>query len=393
MSLAMRQPDVEPEPPTSGPPPFDVAFEDGRQVVTIRPRGVGRFGGAAFLAFWLCGWALGETFATAALLGTLLATFAPGVLDALGLAGRLPGLGGGGLFIMLFLAVWLTFWTIGGLAAMRELLRLVASSDRIAVGAGAIELDQRLGPFRSRHTLAAGEIRRIELTARGVVTAVLADGKVVLTALGTAEERKALAAWLRGVLPLSRAVSAVAIDRQRQRDELPAGWESEPAANGEGVLLRRDRRTLGRQAAVLYALAAIAALAFVLTVVPALRGDVPRSRLFAGMPALLIGAGFALGGVYVQAGGRVLAAFPGRLEVRRFVLDRWRVRELPVSFLSLERGRDSDGDLQHRLIAHGAKSMTLQSALDDPGELLHLGRWLAARLGVRFDAPKDLVDE
>ena len=31
--------------------------------VRLRPQGVGRYFGAAFLAFWLCGWAAGEVFA------------------------------------------------------------------------------------------------------------------------------------------------------------------------------------------------------------------------------------------------------------------------------------------------------------------------------------------
>lgn len=54
---------------------------------------------SAFLLVWLCGWLVGELFATVAL-------FAPGT----------P------LGARAFLLFWLTFWTFGGLAAMRTLL-------------------------------------------------------------------------------------------------------------------------------------------------------------------------------------------------------------------------------------------------------------------------------
>ena len=64
-----------------------------------------------------------------------------------------------------------------------------------------------------------------------------------------------------------------------------------------------------------------------------------------------------------------------------------------MSHLSLDRTRDSDGDERYRLLAHGAKSFGVGSALNDPGDLLHVGRWLAARLDVRFDAPKGVADD
>ena len=234
--------------PGSGPStaaPGMVSLDDGRRSVTLRPRGAGRFAVAAFLTLWLCGWVAGELFAGGALLATALATFAPGVLDAIGIAGRLDGLTGAGApVVMLFLAVWVTFWTFGGLAAMRELMRMVAASDRIVVGAGDIELDPRLGPFRSVHRLAAADVRRVVLDRRGAVVATTKDATIVLSALGTTEERAALASWLDQALGIGRDDRAREAERERQRRELPLGWESAPDDVGR-TLLRRPSRTTG----------------------------------------------------------------------------------------------------------------------------------------------------
>jgi hypothetical protein len=68
--------------------------------------GLARYGSAAFLIFWLCGWAAGECFAIWALV-----------------KGSTPG------FAKLFLLVWLTFWTFGGFAAITQ-VRLLLSKPR-----------------------------------------------------------------------------------------------------------------------------------------------------------------------------------------------------------------------------------------------------------------------
>src|SRR5262252_5066551 len=86
--------------------------------------GFGRFFGAPFLAAWLAGWAVGEFFA--------LSVIFKGVRSILGghsHAGAHPvGVGmalGGGLFLL----VWLGLWTLGGLAAGSQLLRMLFGRD------------------------------------------------------------------------------------------------------------------------------------------------------------------------------------------------------------------------------------------------------------------------
>ena len=77
---------------------------------TAPARGSSRCFEVPFLAFWLCGWAIGEVFALTVIakgIGTLL-TGAP-------MAG-LPQTVAGVLFMGGFMLVWVSFWTLGGLA-------------------------------------------------------------------------------------------------------------------------------------------------------------------------------------------------------------------------------------------------------------------------------------
>src|SRR6476659_2825194 len=75
--------------------------------VDLRSVGIGRFIGAAFLAVWLTGWAIGETFALWILTRGAWALF----------TGRPPGAGHNPLTLAvalpvgLFLLFWLTLWT------------------------------------------------------------------------------------------------------------------------------------------------------------------------------------------------------------------------------------------------------------------------------------------
>lgn len=135
--------------------------EDGLEF-RFRPRGAGRFLGAAFLAVWLCGWAVGEAFAVWFLVrGALaLATGQPPTPEREPLAPA-PALAAG-----LFLMVWLTIWTAGGLLALRELLRALWAEDRLIVGAADLVRESRLGPFRARRAFARPEVTGVRLERR-----------------------------------------------------------------------------------------------------------------------------------------------------------------------------------------------------------------------------------
>lgn len=92
----------------------------------FRPWGVGRFGAMVFLCVWLCGWAVGETVALF-LIGSGIYSLVTGTPTV----GGGPALLGPSLAVGCFLAGWLTLWTIGGVMAIRELLRSVWAEDRL----------------------------------------------------------------------------------------------------------------------------------------------------------------------------------------------------------------------------------------------------------------------
>src|ERR1051325_3666247 len=88
---------------------------DGIEIVLPAPkRDWTGFVGAAFLGFWLCGWAAGENFALRALFG--------GFEKSNELERSVPE---SPLFVRLFLVGWLGFWTLGGLAAMVGVYQLL----------------------------------------------------------------------------------------------------------------------------------------------------------------------------------------------------------------------------------------------------------------------------
>ncbi len=93
--------------------------------MSLRPSGIGRYFVAAFMAMWLVGWIVGEVFAIA-MAGVIFTSIAGAFPE------RLPAwsadlVASGGLaFALLFLLVWLTFWTIGGIAALMHLMRSVS---------------------------------------------------------------------------------------------------------------------------------------------------------------------------------------------------------------------------------------------------------------------------
>src|SRR5262245_32857685 len=97
---------------------------EGREL-RLASRGAGRFLSAGFLAFWLCGWAVGETLVLFILVKGAIALFTGQPPEP----GRAPLEAGPALMTGAFLLVWVTFWTFGGYAAIAEFLRLVFGED------------------------------------------------------------------------------------------------------------------------------------------------------------------------------------------------------------------------------------------------------------------------
>src|SRR5688572_29573937 len=108
----------------------------------LLPRGPGRFVGAVFLIVWLSGWAVGEAFALWILVKGVIALVTgqppdPG-RDTLEVG--VAGMAGA------FLLLWLFLWTLGGIAAIGELLRSLWGEDRLLVSGGRLSLTRVRGP-------------------------------------------------------------------------------------------------------------------------------------------------------------------------------------------------------------------------------------------------------
>src|SRR5512133_1729810 len=123
---------------------------------TLSSSGFGRFITAAFLGLWLLFWTAGEGFALWMLVKGAWALLTgeppePG-RDPLGAEGALP--------MGLFLLIWVSFWTLGGILAGREFLRLLFGRDIVRARAEALEIVHSYGLFRSHKDIPREDLRR-----------------------------------------------------------------------------------------------------------------------------------------------------------------------------------------------------------------------------------------
>lgn len=300
------------------PPLEREAWESGWQV-RMHARGWLRFLPAAFLGFWLCGWAVGEFFAG----GFAWALIASRIgLEAVpgGFTDALPGQGGAAMLILAFLAVWLTFWTFGGVMAAREMLRLLIGREAVRWDSQRIEAESWAGPFRSVSRIAGDDLRGIRVH-RGRLEADTRRGRVVLLTLGDRHEREALCTMMRETL-----APWLAAGRRWSVEGEPlavAGW-------------KESRES--------------------------------------GPPALVAGPAWL--GARLEPGAGTLTR---RIRVGPLRWEReWRPLELTLS-----RERDSDGDELWVLRAEDANGRDrLHSSLEDPAPAYALGEWLERHTGV-----------
>ncbi len=204
----------------------------------LKSRGRGRFFSAGFLAFWLVGWVIGEA----------IALWSLGVGAWSLITGRPPEAGRNPLEVApalamgLFLLVWLSLWTFGGIAAIYELMRVLWSRDRLVVNPSGFEITRRTGFLLHTRWLARDELRSLyRLDAGSVVMAETESGVVELTRLGTVLEQEELVQAFTAELALpGRAARPV---------KLPEEWREIPSPEG-GTLLLKDPATRRKQAVV-----------------------------------------------------------------------------------------------------------------------------------------------
>jgi len=356
----------------------------GGNVAELRPRGFLRYLGALFLTAWLCGWVIGEAVALFGVFSILHTVLFPHLLPSWQPPGNL-GVGPGSLALLLFLLAWVSLWTVGGIAAFGELLRLLGGVDRISVEGGDLRVQRGFGPFQRDRFLRRDSVRRVYLTKGQLGLAAATDrGEVVLSRFGTREELLHLADRLRVQLGIPTGEAAIESD---QRND-PPGWALSSEPDGAAVLDREPvaRAQAGRVCAVL-----------------ALGGSglgvlwISRAGAGAWSPAvvipLLLLALFVIlmvcGWLWFARGRDRLIVRHGSLVIeRRFAGREWRwAYEPPV--LTLERSVDSDGDERFDLfvLRPERKRRRLASALNHARDPLHLGRWIASRTGAGLHVP------
>ena len=362
----------------------------------MRPQGIGRFFPAAFLSFWLCGWAAGEAFALWMLFQGVRALVTG---EPIGGHNPMPV-----PFILLmgaFLLFWLSLWTVGGITAMGELLRLVWSEDRIVAGPAGLTLHTSRGPFRKKVDIPRDEIRAIVPSARGSSLAVETPrNTVVLTRNGTQAEREEVAAALRSELGLKDQPAGASTTwtpgmAPMVLTGLPTGWEDAISPEGERILVRSAKsRATGARLVGVIALGMAALAAFV---VKKALGSV------ALIPPAVIVTAFALGLAWL-AFWLAMARSEWKIGSGRIVLrQRFRgtVRDVfEADRLELTFSSDSDGDERFALMAlKGANASIggsafftdpkcrrlVESSLRDAAGPRRLGAWLAQSSGIPFD--------
>jgi hypothetical protein len=335
---------------------------------SFRNSGVARFFGAAFLACWLTGWAFGEALALYFLF--MLGRSVVGSIA--GVSWPVPGgewiAGGAAGFAFLFIIVWLTLWTVGGVAAITEFLRLLSGEDRVDVQGTAIEVTRRAGPFRRVRTFDRSAIRRLRLRPKdNAVMIETATSTEEITKYGSIEERRELAEWLQQRLALS------ADARSLDPGSAPRGWTMR-TEGGWTILNHMDVRTRRIGAGIVWFITLLMGAIWV--------GSITNASRSGAAIALMLTVLLAACAIWVSWSEREWLVRSGQLTSRVKFLAWARERSFQSGRLHVDVSTDSDGDRHYKLEvrdSQGARKIT--SEMNDDANVVELGRWLAARTG------------
>ncbi len=339
----------------------------------IRPEGAVRFIGAAFLAFWLCGWAVGEVCVLGVLIGglwTLVSGTPPHPHFAIAQDTAVWPIAG-------FLLLWLILWTYGGVTAGWTMLRLLWGEDRITLRADGLRLDRRATPLRRMRELRGDEIRYFyRVRPKGAQYQLFANtarGPVLVTDLASAADLD----------PLEQALARELRLQPERARELPSGWEQIPIPEGGTALVESSarRRRFGL----------VVGFCACLLAVSALWGATARQPVALGAGAL--GAGLLGWGAARLLFGRHEWQLAGsRLRLA------WRFRGQARTLcegdrLQLSVVTDSDNDDSYRLellpvrgpAATAPRPRCIVSAPHTPAVPLALVEWLTHETGLQFE--------
>lgn len=334
-----------------------------------------RYFAGAFLLLWLAGWAVGETLA----LGVLVAVIRSAVGGSVGAPWPIPEgewiAGGAGGLVFVFLLIWLTVWTVGGFAAIKELLRSLAGEDRILVESLGMELQRRAGPFRRTQTFQRSQLRRVRLRRHdNAVVIDTARGSELVTAYGTEDERRAMVQWLRARLLLQDGVPAV------EPNAAPPGWTMK--MEGGTARLTQDNRRARAVGGVIVWLVALTLGAIAIGADGSLAGQVVLWALVLLLTSTA---------TWIVFSRRSWLASRGRLthETRFFATER--ARAFQSARLEVSVSTDSDNDTHYQLDVIDAQGRRkIAGEIHDETPVLMLGQWLAERTGFRLILPHQL---
>lgn len=370
--------------------------EGGRWNATFRPRRRVRTFATTFLALWLVVWAAGEAVALGILLASLDLPGGSRLLRLLtmlaksvgpGLAERfawreLPSPQGAGLLALAFIGSWLVVWTLAGLMAAFQVMRLNGSEDRIAWDGTGVELFRRTGPFRSRRSWRSDQIEHLSLSRSDRALLLhTARATVALTEWGSKAERQGVCDEIRKVLRNPSRVTS-----RPPGQEVPEGWVA-LAAPPDGTRLLKDPASRSRRAGAVWVftigLAGAAAAGYMMGTLDGFLGL--GEGMVVVLAAFFVLAGVA-GGAWLAFGGTELILREGSLELRRGWLAGGSSETLKRLKLSIEHSTDADGDDWFELQARsGEQRRTLDRGMDESEELIELGRWIAQRTGAPLD--------
>jgi hypothetical protein len=155
-----------------------------------------RFGAAAFLGLWLCGWAMGEYFAGGALAGILADRFAPGMRAAWLPNVHVP-VSGAALPVLLFLSVWVTAWTTAGCFAIGTFVSLLFGVPVLRWSGAGVEMVTLVGPFASRRRISWEQAEALVM-GKGAPQRVAGKGlQMIAGPLCDETDRDLMLGWLR----------------------------------------------------------------------------------------------------------------------------------------------------------------------------------------------------
>jgi len=357
--------------------------------IRLRIRERTRFLGAAFLAVWLCLWAMGECFALWILVRGAIALVTGTPPDP----GRAPLHAGPAVLVGAFLVAWLSIWSLGGLAAGSELLRLLWGLDRIIVDGGGLQVRWERAPFHTSRRFERGTIRGITLSEpRGHIVVVSGTERVELSGLGTRAERRDAVAALNAALPLPAAHAPTAV-------VLPGRWADIITPEGARALVP-DLATRRRQARFTTVLAMLGAASTYVVARDAVRDPhlAVGAIVAASLTALLACSAWWLARGRSEwrlgSGDLVLCRRFGSHVRERFTAHR----------LVLDSSTDSDGDHWYQLFAVGdlpaaapasappawrvgrpPNSRSVVRLMNQPEVVRDLAAWLSAHADIPLD--------